>query len=157
MFLNAVFNSFPFCKSGWWYLVNMFIIHVVNPPFSKPILCCLLFLMPLHNLFPVLQLFLHLLPIWENVSRLTHGNNIRKSIFYFTLLCLCGCLLSFVCLSLIPHWCVSVRRGCGSVSTARENKQVICWILSDSPQKACPSQSSAQQPPLTLPLLSPAR
>lgn len=49
------------------------------------------------------------------------------------------------------YWCLCVRGDVGRVSTARENKQVICWMLSDSPQKACPSQSSAQHPTLTLP------
>lgn len=37
------------------------------------------------------------------------------------------------------------------MSTARQNKRVVCRILSDSPQKACPSQSSAQRPRPTLP------
>lgn len=45
----------------------------------------------------------------------------------------------------------SSGRDVSSVSTARENKQVICRTLSDSPQKARLSQSSAGQPPLTLP------
>lgn len=47
--------------------------------------------------------------------------------------------------------CSCQGRDVCSVSTARENTQVICRILSDSPQKACPSQSPAKQPPLTLP------
>lgn len=50
-----------------------------------------------------------------------------------------------------PAVCLSVffRGGISWMSTERKNGQVICRILSDSPQKACPSQSSAQQPRLT--------
>lgn len=55
---------------------------------------------------------------------------------------LSGRLASSVRLSLISTDVFSVGGNVRTPSTAGENKQVIYWILSDSPQKACPSQSS---------------
>lgn len=53
-----------------------------------------------------------------------------------------GRLASSARQSLVSTDVFSVGGDVRTPSTAGENKQVIYWILSDSPQKACPSQSS---------------
>lgn len=73
--------------------------------------------------------------------------NVNKCISPLPPLAACECLLSFARSSLISSDVVLTAAECRQRS---ENKQVICWMLSDRPQKARPSQSSAR-PPLPAP------
>lgn len=63
----------------------------------------------------------------------------------------CWCLLSFLGLCLISTDAFVSGETSAECRQRGRISRSFGWMLSDSPQKARPSQSSAQHPPLTLP------